>query len=77
MPLLLRQLELAGCIVTVDALSTGVAHDFVEEADKGDGRLEIRRHWITEHVAWITPRASGRACAALAWSSVSGTRPRA
>ena len=99
-PLLLRQLELAGCIVTADALNTqkdiareiqeadadyvlalkgnhpllhrevsdflldartrnfaGVAHDFYEEADKGHGRLEIRRHWITPHVGWITPRA--------------------
>ena len=99
-PLLLRQLELAGCIVTVDALNTqkdiarevkeadadyvlalkgnhpllhrevsdflldarargfaGVAHDFFEEADKGHGRLEIRRHWITGHIGWITPRA--------------------
>ena len=32
----------------------GVAHDFFEEADKGHGRLDIRRHWITGHFAWIT-----------------------
>ena len=99
-PLLLRQLELAGCIVTVDALNTqediareikeadadyvlalkgnpprlhqevsdflldakargfaGVAHDFLEEADKGHGRLESRRHRITAAIGWITPRA--------------------
>ena len=99
-PLLLRQLELAGCLVTVDALNTqkgiareikeadaeyvlalkgnhpllhqevsgflldaqargfaGTAHDCFEEADQGHGRLEIRRHWITADIAWITPRA--------------------
>lgn len=109
-PLLLRQLELAGCIVTVDALNTqkdiareikeadaeyvlalkanhpllhqevraflldakargfaGVPHDSYEEADKGHGRLEIRRHWITSHVGWITPRAEweGLRCVGL------------
>ena len=109
-PLLLRQLELAGCIVTVDALNTqkdiareiqeadadyvlalkgnhpllhqevrdflldaqargfaGVAHDFYEEADKGHGRLEIRRHWITAKIDWITPRAEweGLRCVGL------------
>ena len=109
-PLLLRQLELAGCLVTVDALNTqkaiareireadadyvlalkgnhpllhqevsdflldahargfaGVAHDFFEEADKGHGRLEIRRHWITAHIGWITPRAEweGLRCVGL------------
>jgi predicted transposase YbfD/YdcC len=99
-PLLLRQLELAGCIVTADALNTqkdiareikeadadyvltlkanhpllhqevsdflldakargfaGTAHDFFEEADKGHGRLEIRRHFDhardrLDHPAW-------------------------
>ena len=99
-PLLLRQLELAGCIVTVDALNTqkaiareikeadadyvlalkgnhpllhqevgdflldakargfaGLAHDFYEEADKGHGRLEVRRHWITSKLDWLSPRA--------------------
>ena len=109
-PLLLRQLELAGCIVTLDALNTqkdiareikeadaeyvlalkgnhpllyrevsdflldaqargfaGVAHDFYEEADKGHGRLEIRRHWITAQTGWITPRAEweGLRCVGL------------
>lgn len=109
-PLLLRQLELSGCLVTVDALNTqkdiareiveadadyvfalkanhpllhqevsdflldaqargfaGVAHDFFEEADKGHGRLEIRRHWITGHIGWITPRAEweGLRCVGL------------
>ncbi len=110
MPLLLRQLELAGCIVTVDALNTqktiareiveadadyvlalkgnhpllhrevsdflldakerafaGVAHDFFEEADKGHGRLKVRRHWITSKIDWITPRAEweGLRCVGL------------
>lgn len=109
-PLLLRQLELAGCIVTVDALNTqkaiareikqadadyvlalkgnhpllhqevsdflldakargftGVTHDFCEEADKGHGRLEIRRHWITPKIDWLAPRTEweGLRCVGL------------
>lgn len=109
-PLLLRQLELAGCIVTVDALNTqktiareiqeadaeyvlalkgnhpllhqevseflldakargfaGTPHDFFEEADKGHGRLEVRRHWITARINWLNPRAEweGLRCVGL------------
>ncbi len=40
----------------------GTAHDFYEEADKGHGRLEIRRHWITADVGWsrgVQPAGSG------------------
>ena len=116
-PLLLRQLELAGCLVTVDALNTqkdiareikeadadyvlalkgnhpllyqevsdllldarargfaGVVHDCYEEADKGHGRLEIRRHWMLRTWAGSLHAPSGRGCGAWAWSSVSGTR---
>ena len=41
--------------------------DFCEEADKGHGRLEIRRHWITAQIDWITPRAEweGLRCVGL------------
>jgi predicted transposase YbfD/YdcC len=97
-PLLLRQLELRGCIVTLDALNTqkniakeikeadaeyvlalkgnhpelkaevesffadararhfaGVAHDFCEQTDKGHGRVEVRRAYITEEITWLEP----------------------
>lgn len=26
------------------------AHDYLEEVDKDDGRLEIRRYWVTEEL---------------------------
>jgi len=29
------------------------AHDFHEEADKGHGRVEIRRVWATDNIAWF------------------------
>jgi len=97
-PELLRALELAGCIVTVDALNCqkniakeiseaeyvlalkgnhgtayeevksfwedarqrgfdGVAHDVVETLEKGHGRVEIRRYWISEQIGWFADRA--------------------
>jgi predicted transposase YbfD/YdcC len=99
-PELLRTLELAGCIVTVDALNcqkniakeiseadadyvlalkgnhgtayaevkrfledarqrgyAGVAHDFVETLEKGHGRVEIRRYWVSDQIGWFADRA--------------------
>jgi predicted transposase YbfD/YdcC len=96
-PELLRALELAGCIVTADALhcqkniakeiieadadyvlalkgNQGTAFTeiktFLDEAiqrqeahlvscqttDKGHGRLEVRRYWQTEKIAWFADR---------------------
>ena len=96
-PELLRALELAGCIVTADALhcqkniakeiqeadadyvlalkgNQGTAFTeikaFLDEAiqreeshlvscqttDKGHGRLEVRRYWQTEEIAWFADR---------------------
>jgi predicted transposase YbfD/YdcC len=34
----------------------GVAHDFVETADKEHGRHEVRRYWITEQIGWFADR---------------------
>ncbi len=28
-------------------------HDFIEEIDKGHGRLETRRYWITENLTTL------------------------
>jgi predicted transposase YbfD/YdcC len=97
-PELLRTLELAGCIVTLDAMGCqkqiareireadaeyvlalkgnhGTAHreiqsyldeailrqdaqlHFHEQVDKGHGRLEIRRCWQSEQIAWFADRA--------------------
>lgn len=42
-----------------DALArhfAGVQHDFWEQTEKGHGRLETRRVWCTEEVAWLTRR---------------------
>lgn len=96
-PALLRALELAGCIVTADALhcqkniakeiqeadadyvlalkgNQGTActeiKTFLDEAiqraeshlvthqttDKGHGRVEVRRYWQTEKIAWFADR---------------------
>ena len=96
-PELLRALELAGCIITADALhcqkniakeiieadadyvlalkgnqpaafgeikaflDDAVArHDpalaFVETTDKGHGRVEVRRYWQSEAIAWFADR---------------------
>jgi predicted transposase YbfD/YdcC len=98
-PELLRALELAGCIVTADALhcqkniakeireadadyvlalkgNQGTAfteiRTFLDEAilrqephlvthqttDKGHGRLEVRRYWQTEKLAWFADRTA-------------------
>lgn len=96
-PALLRQLELAGCIVTADALhcqktiakeiieadadyvlalkgNQGTVHDEVRtclddaiaredpalatrtQVDKGHGRLETRRYWQSDALAWFADR---------------------
>ena len=42
-----------------DALAhdfAGVKHDLWEQSEKGHGRLETRRVWCTEEVAWLTRR---------------------
>lgn len=97
-PELLRALELAGCIVTADALhcqkniakeiieadadyvlalkghqpaaygeikaflDDAVARQdprlaFLETTDQGHGRVEVRRYWQTEQIAWFADRA--------------------
>jgi predicted transposase YbfD/YdcC len=96
-PELLRALELAGCIITADALhcQKNIAKEiieadadyvlalkgnqpaayeegktfldeavrrrasalaFVETTDKGHGRVEVRRYWQTEQIAWFADR---------------------
>lgn len=98
-PELLRRLELAGCIVTIDAMgcqraiareivdadadyvlalkgNQGTAHaevkaflddailntpdilDFHENIDKGHGRVETRRCWQTDRLAWFADRGA-------------------
>jgi predicted transposase YbfD/YdcC len=98
MPELLRALELAGCIVTADALhcqkhiakeiveadadyvlalkgNQGRAYEeiksflddavsrgepslaFQETTDKGHGRLEVRRYWQSDRLAWFADRS--------------------
>ena len=107
-PELLRALELAGCIVTADALhcqkniakeikeadadyvlalkgNQGTAFTevkafldeaiqrkewhlvFTETTDKGHGRVEVRRYWQSEKLAWFADKMNGRACRAWAW----------
>jgi predicted transposase YbfD/YdcC len=99
-PELLRALDLAGCIVTIDAMGcqkpiareigqakadyvlalkgnqgilhgevecflqeaqargfAGVPHDFLETSERGHGRRETRRYWITEEIAWLSGQA--------------------
>ena len=96
-PELLRALELAGCIITADALhcQKNIAKEiieadadyvlalkgnqpaaygeiktflddavtrrdpalaFLETTDKGHGRVEVRRYWQTEQIAWFADR---------------------
>ena len=98
-PELLQALELAGCIVTVDALhcQKNIAKEIIEAdadyvlalkgnqgtafaevksflddavsrsdkalalletVDKGHGRLEVRRYWQTQHIAWFADQAA-------------------
>jgi predicted transposase YbfD/YdcC len=35
----------------------GVVHDDIEETDKGHGRLEVRRYWITEELSTVSDTA--------------------
>ncbi len=99
LPPLLRALELAGCVVTVDAMGcqktvakeiheadadyvlalkgnqgtlhaevqaflddahargfAGLAHQFTQTLEKDHGRIETRRYWITEAIAWLADR---------------------
>lgn len=96
-PELLRALDLAGSLVTIDAMGcqkqiaqaigeaeadyvlalkanqgtlhgevesfledahangfAGLAHDFLETTEKGHGRRETRRYWISEDIEWLT-----------------------
>lgn len=34
-----------------------IAHDFLETNERGHGRVETRRYWITEDIDWLTPHA--------------------
>ncbi len=34
-----------------------IAHDFLETSERGHGRVETRRYWITADIDWLTPRA--------------------
>ena len=94
---MLRALELADCIVTIDAMGCQkeiareicaakaayvlelkgnqstlheevknfledaevggfpkISHDFLETSERGHGRTETRRYWITEEIEWLT-----------------------
>ncbi len=31
-----------------------IAHDFLETSERGHGRVETRRYWITADIAWLT-----------------------
>ena len=46
----------------------GVEHDYFEEIDKGHGRLEIRRYWVTSELVCLGNRAdwSGLRCIGMA-----------
>ena len=35
----------------------GLPHDFLETTARAHGRLETRRYWITEEIAWLTHHA--------------------
>lgn len=41
---------------------SGTAHDYHETLDKGHGRIEVRRYWITEQIAWLESK--------VAWSGL-------
>jgi predicted transposase YbfD/YdcC len=99
LPTLLRALELAGCVVTVDAMGcqktvareiheadadyvlalkanqgtlhaevqaflddaharrfADVAHQFTETVEKDHGRIETRRYWVSEQIAWLADK---------------------
>jgi predicted transposase YbfD/YdcC len=99
-PELLRVLQLAGCIVTIDAMGCQtkiaqaivaaqadyvlalkgnqgtlhdevrsyledaraegfpeIAHAFLETSERGHGRSETRRYWITEEIGWLSQHA--------------------
>lgn len=99
-PELLRTLNLARCMVTIDAMGCqtkiateivaahadcvlalkgnqstmhdevrifledaranefqGVRHDFLETSERGHGRQETRRYWMTDEIDWLTQRA--------------------
>lgn len=34
-----------------------VAHDFLETVEKGHGRIETRRYWITQEIGWFADRS--------------------
>lgn len=34
-----------------------VPHDFLETVEKGHGRIETRRYWITEEIGWFADRS--------------------
>jgi predicted transposase YbfD/YdcC len=36
----------------------GIAHGFHETLDKGHGRVEVRRYWISEQIDWLESKAA-------------------
>ena len=36
----------------------GTAHDYHETLDKGHGRIEVRRYWITDQIEWLEQQAA-------------------
>ena len=56
-PELLRSLELAGCIVTLDAIERKEpAWDSWETVEKGHGRIETRRYWQSDRIGWFAEK---------------------
>ena len=56
-PELLRSLELAGCIVTLDAIERKEpALDYWETVEKGHGRIETRRYWQSDRIGWFAEK---------------------
>ncbi|NJO18522.1 MAG: ISAs1 family transposase, partial [Thioploca sp.] len=61
---------------------TGVKYEFKEEIDKGHGRLETRRYWVTEHLEtlpaahkWAGLRSMGQV-ERIGWQNGQETRER-
>lgn len=41
----------------IDQGFKGIAHDYHETLDKGHGRVEVRRYWITGTIEWLDSQA--------------------
>jgi predicted transposase YbfD/YdcC len=61
-PELLRSLELAGCIVTLDAIERKEpAWDYWETVEKWHGRIETRRYWQSDRIGWFAGKEAWEA----------------